>query len=136
MPELAVGYLVGFIATLLLVGLHVFLQIKKQQSAPMRIAQSNLKKLNLFWADSEADLKSYVAGSEKIDLSKSIRSILIAGVAFVFMSWLGFFLQLMVMLSLRFLAVKRLERNLFNSELVENDLPISTVTEIVNKFKK
>ncbi|MBC7740617.1 MAG: hypothetical protein H7061_00365 [Bdellovibrionaceae bacterium] len=122
MPELAFGYLVGFFATLLLVGLHLFLQTQKQKSKAMRQVQSNLKKIGFFWSDSEAEIKPYTAGAEKADLNKSIKSILISGIAFTFMSWVGFVLQFIIMLSLRFLAVKRLERNVFDSELAANEL--------------
>ncbi len=135
MPELAFGYLIGFTATLSLVALHIFLQGRKQKSSAMRNIQSNLKKINLFWADSEADIKSYSPGAEKADLEKSIRSICIAGTAFTFMSWAGFFLQLTVMASIRFLAIKRLESKLFDSELAKVDLTPEVAQSEVNRLQ-
>ena len=70
MPELAVGFLAGFFVTSLLVGLHIFLQIKKQNSKPMRQVQANLQKINLFWSDSEVDIKPWSHGAEKLDSKK------------------------------------------------------------------
>ncbi|MBC7419744.1 MAG: hypothetical protein H7328_03355 [Bdellovibrio sp.] len=134
MPELAAGYLLGFICTLLLVGLHIVLQTRKQKSKAMRQLQSNLKKINLFWSDSEADLKPYSAGAEKLDAEKSLKSILISGAGFIFLSWFGFLFQFILMLSVRFLAVKRLERNLFNSELAEIELSTEMIQQKVQSI--
>lgn len=131
MPELAVVYLVGFLITAGLVALHIFLQIQKQKSTEMRFIQSNLKKINLFWSDCDANIKEFQIGAEEKDLDKSIKSILLSGVGFTFLSWLGFLFQLVVMMSLRYLAVKRLERNLFSSELSENEVSNEKTREIV-----
>jgi hypothetical protein len=134
MPELALGYGIGFIATLCLVGLHVFLQTQKQKSRPMRQVQANLKKIGLFWSETESSIKNDEAGGEKHDAQKSVKSVLLSGTWFVFLSWLGFFLQLIVMISLRYLAVKRLEVRLFESELAEKDLSAEKSREIATQL--
>jgi hypothetical protein len=133
-PELAFGYLIGFAATTFLVALHIFLQVRKQQSVKMRFIQKNLRKNDLFWSDCESTIKTYSVQAEKDDLEKSLKSIMISGAAFVFMSWAGFILQLILMLSIRFLAVKRLERNLFESELATKDLTREQVVTISNQL--
>lgn len=134
MPELAIAYAVGFVLTLCLMGLHMILQSRKQQSQKMRQVQFNLKKINLFWADSESEIKEYSLGSEKADAQKSMRSILISGIGFAFLSWLGLFLQFVLMISLRFLAVKRVEIRLFESDLAENDLDAAKSREIIDQI--
>ncbi len=134
MPELAAGYLVGFILTLCLMGLHIYLQSRKQKSPAMRQVQSNLKKINLFWSDSESEIKDYIPGAEKSDAEKSIRSILVSGVGFSLLSWLGLFFQFVVMISLRFLAVKRIETKLFQREIAEKELNTEKTREFVNQI--
>lgn len=130
MPELAAAYGVGLILTLCLMGLHMFLQSRKQRSPEMRQVQSNLKKINLFWSESESQIKDYAPGAETKDAQKSIRSILVSGIGLAFLSWLGLFFQFVLMLSLRYLAVKRLEIRLFESELAEKDLDAEKSREI------
>lgn len=134
MPEIAAAYAVGIFLTLALVGLHIYLQSRKQQNPSMRQLQKNLKKINLFWSESESAIKTYTPGAEKQDAAKSIRSILISGAGFSFLSWLGFFLQLMLMFSLRYLAVKRVETRLFESELTEKDLDAEKSRDLVAKI--
>ena len=112
-------------------GLHMGLQSRKQKSLAMRQVQSNLKKIDMFWSDSESQIKDYFPGAEKSDAEKSIRSILISGLGFAFLSWLGLFFQLVLMISLRYLAVKRVEIRLFESELAEKDLDAVKSREIV-----
>lgn len=135
MPELAVAYAVGMLATLLLVGFHIFLQTRKQKSSTMRLVQVNLKKINLFWSESESDIKDYSPGLEKQDAEKSIRSILISGVGFMALSWLGLLFQFILMLSLRYLAIKRIERNLFESEIAEVELSAEQVLKILTQVR-
>ncbi len=134
MPELAFGYLIGFAATTFLVALHIILQVRKQHSKKMQMVQLNLRKNDLFWSDCESSIKSYSVLAEKEDLEKSLKSIFISGAAFVFMSWVGFLLQMILMLSIRCLAVKRIERNLLASELAEQDVPADQVSTIVKKL--
>lgn len=131
MPEIAAGYLIGLLLTAGLVALHIYLQTRKQNSLAMRYLQMNLKKINLFWSESESAIKDYTPGAEKIDAQKSIRSILVSGVGFIFLSWLGFLFQFIIMLSLRFLAVKRIERRLFASDLTEKELNPDTIQKFV-----
>lgn len=134
MPEIALGYLVGFVWTAGLVALHLFLQIKKMNGPAMKMLQKNLLKINLFWSESEASVKQHVVGIEESDRKKTIRSILISGTGFTFLSWLGFAMQFTLMLSLRYLAVKRIETRLFESDLVEKEVASEICREIVNKI--
>lgn len=125
------AYGAGLILTFCLVGLHIYLQSRKQGSPEMRQVQANLKKINLFWSEAESQVKDYTRGAEKKDAEKAVRSILISGVGFAFLSWLGLFLQFVLMLSLRYLAVKRVENRLFESDLAEKDLDAAKSREIV-----
>lgn len=134
MPEIAAAYAAGIFLTFCLVGLHIYLQSHKQKSLAMRQVQNNLKKINLFWSESESEIKAYEPLAEKQDAEKSIRSILISGVGFIFLSWLGFFLQLILMFSLKYLAVKRVETRLFESELAEKDLDAEKSRDLVAKI--
>lgn len=115
-------------------GIHIFLQLRKQKSPQMRMLQTNLKKLNLFWSETESQIKEYAPGFEKLDSEKSIRSILVSGIGFAFLSWIGLFFEFVLMLSLRYLAVKRIEIRLFDSDLVEKELDVRKSREIVDQI--
>ena len=134
MPELAVGFLAGFFMTAGLVALHLFLQFRKMKTRRMLLIQKNLRQLGLYWSDSESTIKNDEPGASQNDIKKSIRSILISGVGFMFLSWLGFVMQMTLMLSLRYLAVKRIETRLFESELAEKEVSADVSREIVQKL--
>ncbi len=134
MPEIALGYLVGFLLTAGLVALHVFLQLRKLKSAEMILLQKNLKRINLFWSESESAVKDYAEGIDVTDKQKNIRSILISGTGFSVLSWLGLSMQFILMLSLRYLAVKRIELRLFESDLALKELSPEISREILKKL--
>lgn len=99
----------------------------------MRYIQSNLKKINLFWSESESSVKSLTEDSERKDFEKAVKSILVSGIGFSFLSWLGFLLQLMVMVSLRFLAVRRIERKLFEGDISKKELSETEIKKYIEQ---
>lgn len=122
LPELAVAYVTGLPANALLSGLHAFLFHQKMRSNAMAQVQTNLAKLDLFWSDSESKVKRIGETNQTTDKASYYRTVLRLGVICFFMSWLGFFLQLLVMISVRFIARPRLEKALFSSELAQQNL--------------
>ncbi len=119
-PELGIAYVAGLPATASLTALHAFLFKRKMNSLKMRNVQTNLGLVGKFWSDSEGKIKD-LAPNMGIEQDKRAyyRTVLWLGIFCFGLSWIGFFLQLLVMLSIRYLARPRLERKVFESPLAE-----------------
>lgn len=55
------------------------------------------------------------------------------GTFFLFLSWVGFFFKLLVLISVHSLAVSRKERKLFSSDLKTQDLAVEPIQEILKE---
>lgn len=98
--------------------------------------QENLGKVALFWAESESSIQPCTQQSWPLDQAKYRRSVLVLGTICFFLSWLGFAAQMIVMLSVRYLAVSRIEQKVFSSTLVTKDLAVDEVSKLVSELKK
>lgn len=121
-PEIAAAYVAGLVPSSALTGLHLFLFRRKIKSKEMRCLQINLQKVNLFWSESNGEISTLEQGTPTLSERKYFRNVLIFGVIFFFLSWIGFFVQLLIMISLRYLAMPRVERALFASRLAADEL--------------
>lgn len=126
-PELAAVYVVGLVPSASLTALHLFLFRRKIKSEEMQTLQVNLQKVNLFWSESNGEISTLEQGTPAQSERKYFRNVIIFGIIFFFLSWIGFFVQLLIMISLRYLAMPRVERALFASRLAEEDLIESEV---------
>lgn len=88
----------------------------------MKVLQVNLQKVNLFWSESNGEISTLEQGTPAQSERRYFRSVIIFGVIFFFLSWIGFFVQLLIMISLRYLAMPRLERALFASKLARDEM--------------
>src|SRR4051812_45675384 len=100
-PELALTYVIGLPATGSLTGLHAFLFRRKINSIEMRTVQTNLQQVGLFWSDTESKIKPYTPDAVDADTQNYYKTVLWLGLFCFFLSWIGFFLQLLVMVSIR-----------------------------------
>lgn len=132
-PELAAAYVIGWIPSAGVTGLHLWLHRKKVQRPTYRKMQANLQKAGLLWRESRSDLEPYQEGKEDQDLKAYEKNLLLMGSFFLFLSWLGFFFNLLVLISVHSLAVSRKERFLFSSALTEQDLLVEQVQEILKE---
>ncbi len=133
MPELAAAYAVGFVACLALTLLYVFLRDRRRHSDGAKNVQTNLAKLGLFWSDSRDSIVPLTPTSADDESKRSQRTIGYTGLILSLLSWLGFVFLLVIMISERFLARSRRERNLFTSELVRSSsLDANEVRRAIN----
>ena len=126
-PEIAAAYVTGLVPSSALTALHLYLFRRKIKSKEMHCLQSNLQKVNLFWSESNGEISTLEQGTPALAERKYFRNVIIFGVFFFFLSWIGFSVQLAIMISLRYLAMPRVERALFASRLAHQDLPESDV---------
>lgn len=134
MPELAIGYSIGFIATLLFTLLFAFGSIQKATRPKATQLQKNLEKVNLFWSESRGALVAREPDSHNVEKNSLVKSVVITGALFTFLSWIGLIFLGVLYFSLITVGRSRLERNIFNSELVEKDLNPEQVQMLVQSF--
>lgn len=116
-PELAVVYVAGLPANAALSGLHAFLFRMK-----MRSVQANLSRVGFFWSDSKSKIRRIGDDTEAKDIAAYYKTVIRLGVICFVLSWVGFFFQLLVMFSIRFLARPGLERAVLTSDLAAREL--------------
>lgn len=127
MPELAAIFTIGLFCSLLLTLTHYFMVARKVNSAGWIQLQKNLILIGSYWSEARGALEKHEAGLVELDLQRFYRQIWILGGLLVMLSWLGFFLQILIIISLRYFLRSRTELKLFNSILVEQDLTADQV---------
>ena len=120
MPELAGMYTVGTLCSLLLSGLFIYLWSRYQRRAEALLLNENLKKQNLFWSEKRDRLVDFDETAAQEDFRSSRRSLLATSLGLSFLSWVGFFFLLTLMISYRFLARSRLEKRLLATDLARD----------------
>lgn len=132
-PEMAASYIIGWIPSAIVTGLQFQRHRKKVASPPYRLLQANLHKVDLIWRESRSDVEPFSEGKEDHDLKSYEKNLLLMGTFFLFLSWLGFFFNLLVLISVHSLAVSRKERKLFSSDLTVQDLTADQVRQILKE---
>lgn len=132
-PEMAVSYVVGWIPSAAVTGLHFYLHRKKVRSAPYQQLQKNLRKVNLVWRESRANMEPFAEGKEERDLALYEKNLLLMGTFFFFLSWAGFVFNLIILVSMHKLAVSRKEQKIFASPLTERDLEAKDIETILKE---
>ncbi len=135
MPELFFIFVLGSLVSLMTGGLLIFLQLSKYKSKNYLLLQKNLKKINLRWNDLEGDTETFSDVSEENEIQKARTTYILFCLVGVILSWLGFFILLIIWISIKKLIVNRLERQLFNSELISHELDGKFVEEKMQVFK-
>ena len=140
LPEMAISYVVGTTASVSLSGLHIFLFKQKIKTKSFVQLQSNLAQCELFWSETESNIKAAenlsLSELKEKDQQQYIKSVLLSGALFAALSWIGFFLQLLMMASIRYWAVSRRERQIFESDLVLKDHSKDYVLRSVDELSK
>lgn len=134
-PELAAAYIIGWIPSLSLTGVHFHLNRKKFRSEPSQTLQKNLRQAGLYWNETNATVQEYREGLEDKDFAASKRSIFLMGIFSFFTSWIGFFFHLIILLSVQTLAVSRLERALM-AALSTRDYTLPEVQAAIQDLKE
>lgn len=132
-PELAAAYVIGWIPSASVTGLHLWLHRRKIRTPAYRQLQSNLQKAGLYWRESRSDIEPYSEGLEQQNLKEYEKNILLMGTFFLFLSWGGFLFNLIVLFSVHSLAISRKERSLFASTLTTLDLTPDQVRDYLKE---
>lgn len=132
-PEMAISYVVGWIPSATVTGIHFYLHRKKVRSVPYRQLQNNLHKVGLIWRESRSDIETFAEGKEERDLVLYEKNLLLMGTFFFFLSWAGFVFNLIILVSMHKLAISRKEQKIFASPLIERDLNASDIETILKE---
>ncbi|MBX2995656.1 MAG: hypothetical protein KF681_12565 [Bdellovibrionaceae bacterium] len=135
LPEMAVGYAVGWIPNIALTALHYEWHRRKMRSERTQRVQRNLRHVGSVWIESETTIKEWVEGREERDLLKYRRGVWLLGIAGLVLSWIGFFFQLMIVFSIHVIAKSRAEQLLFESPIATKDLSAEEVLAELKKLK-
>ena len=106
-PELAAGYVIGWIPSLAVTGLHFWLHKKKEESPAVKQLQKNLSSVQKYWSESQGHILELSENSLKNDKDMVHKSLWIMGALFFFLSWLGFLFNLLILISVHSLAISR-----------------------------
>lgn len=132
-PELAAAYVVGWVPSAAVTGLHIYLHRKKVRSSEYRFLQKNLQKMNLLWRESRAEIEPFSEGKEARDLAAYEKNLLLMGTFFLFLSWAGFVFNLIVLVSMHKLAISRKEQKIFASPLTRGELNVDDIETILKE---
>lgn len=135
MVEIIIGvWLASFCLSMIVVGVNFNWTRKKLQSRKLKILNTNLEKIGMFWSNAQGDFATLTAESIQADAKKTQRVNMF--MAFLGLwSVIGFLLLLVVVTSVHLLARSRKEVATFQSTLVENtDLTRTQVEELVREL--
>lgn len=134
-PEMAVAYVAGLIPSTLVTGAHLLLFRKKVNSAPIQQLQRNLAEVSMYWSESGACVRTLAEGNPTDDARIYLRGLKLLGLACFFLSWIGMFFHLIILVSLRYIAVPRIERAILSSRLAQRRLSQGEVMEVLSEIQ-
>lgn len=130
MPELAMMFLMGAVLSLITGALFTFQQMRFYKSFQFLTLQKNLQHIGLRWNDINSEPEDFSEGRQQKEIARARFSCLLFTFFAVFLSWFGFFLLLMLWVSLKVLVKSRLEKRIYQSELVLKEFDSIRVNEI------
>ncbi len=137
MPELAAFYVVGFVVSLGLTCVFVFLWSRFRAREELRTLNTNLQKAGLYWSESQDRLVKWNEAEAISETQRARRQLWMTGAALSFLSWAGLLFIFILMLSYRFLARSRFERRLLTSDLARNtDLTPDQISERLEEVRR
>lgn len=136
MPELFVIFILGSVVSLLTGLIMLFLQLAKYSSSRFIMVQKNLQKVNLRWNDLEGSTEPAVADSTAKEIEKARTTYILFCLFGMMLSWAGFFILLIIWVSIKKLIVNKLEKQLFTSELALIELDRAQVFQKIESLQK
>lgn len=136
MPELFAIFLMGSVASLVTGLLLLFMQLAKYRSGRLLMIQKNLQKIDLRWNDIEGGTEPLVAGSTEREIERARTTYILFCLFSMMLSWVGFFILLIIWISLKRLIVSKVEKQLFASELALLELERADVFQKVESLQK
>jgi len=120
-PEFIALFVRMFFCWFLAIG-YVLWNNRKSRRQQLLNIHENLKQIDLAWSNNEANIKPAANVDFFKENYREKKWFLLAGAVLSMASWLGFFLLVVLILSLEFLAKPRIERALFESDIAKNKL--------------
>jgi hypothetical protein len=133
-PEMALSYVIGTIPSLTVTVLHFWLHKKKITSKPFLQLQRNLQGVQKYWCESQGKILDLTEDAIAKDDKNFRKTLKVMGTIFFFLSWFGFFFNLIILISIHSIAISRYEKKIFNSALCEDDLSFSEVENVLKDF--
>lgn len=128
-PEMAAAYVAGLVPSTLVAGAHLLLFRQKVRTPTWSQIQKNLNKVGMYWSESVAAIRTLADGAPESDTAAYMRGLRLLGLACIVLSWAGMFFHLIILLSLRYLAVPRIETAVLKSSLAQRDLTSGEVMD-------
>ncbi|AGH95971.1 hypothetical protein [Pseudobdellovibrio exovorus] len=129
MPELALIFAAGCLASLITGLLFSFFQLSRYRWVKYRTLQKNLVKIGLRWNDLEGVVSDNEDGHTMAEYKKARTTYTIFTVVAVMLSWVGCALLLLIWISIRMLVKSGLETAIFASDLASQELTEAQVKE-------
>ena len=138
MIEIIAGLCVSsFFFSWVFAGLYLLLVVNRRAGAPEKIRlNENLGKIGLFWSTTEDRFQSLQKSNIERDRRKSLKSYLLMTLIFSLLSLLGLLLNVIMNISLGFLARSRLEMNALASPLSREELAPAEIEKIVKMLEE
>lgn len=127
MPELFVIGAVGAFVTFLLANLNLYFIHKSFFDPKLKILNSNLVKIKWYWSIEQGapialDVDQSIDYVMQRDYQKATRGAFLFGTMMLFLSWLGFFILSLYMVSMYKLAKNREEEKIMASDLAKFEI--------------
>ena len=133
---MAISYSIGLLPNLGATGLHFYLHGRKMNSDAMLELRENLSAVGGYWNDSKNRIEVLKPHSLQEDIWSYRKGILTFGAICFLMSWLGFFIQVMIMISLRYIVISRFEQEILHSELAKKILPPEHIKVFIQDYRE
>lgn len=133
MPELAFGYLIGLVVAITVVTATYFWNHRRLHSKALVTLNSNLQKIGKYWSNTQGQILSGSSAEIEKDRRESGRSFLILGALLCIGSWLGLFVFLLTIFSIRKITITPIETKVFASPLAQKtSMTTSEVENVVS----
>ncbi len=134
-PEMAAAYVAGLIPSTLVTGARLLLFRQKVRSPTWLQVQKNLKVVGMYWSESAASVRTLAESHPVQDNASYMKGLKFLGFACIALSWAGVFFHLIILLSLRYLAVPRIEIAVLRSTLARRDLSSAEVMDVLAEIQ-
>lgn len=127
MPELFVVGCVGAILTFILANLNLYFVHRSFADPKVKILNDNLGKIGWYWSLDQGSPSKIEKGQNReslneSDYQKATRAAFLFGTMMFFLSWLGFAILGLYMVSIYKVARNRTEEKIMNSDLARIDI--------------
>lgn len=133
-PELTAAYLSGMVPAAAMAGTIALVQARKAKSKQTQTLQANLALLSYQWSDRQSAIVMLSERQKEKEAKLAARGNSLMFAFGIFASWLGFLILLLLFVSMNYIAVPRVERRLYESDLANKILAPDQVEAILKEL--